>query len=349
MPLLGDERLGWRVEEQEPHRELPRRTGGQGPVGAEHLGSPVERPGDQAADDVRSDLVEAEAEAGHDADVRPRPAYRPEEVRVLVARRATQHAVGRDDLDLDQVVRGPAEPAAEVAQPAAERQTRDADVRDEAEHRRESVLLGGLVHVPEAAPRADVRDPAHGVDGDLRHPRHVEQQASVGDRGAGDVVPPALDSEQQPTVARERHDGRHVGGGNGLDDQGGDRLHHAVPEPDGVVPARVARAQDRAVDRGRERVDLRRTDGDVPAGGGGVVDGGVVDGGVVDGCVPARAAAPGEVIGHGARSSCSSRISPNVRRSPCAPHRSVGPVGRGDGWAVLPMAAGSRAHARSCS
>ena len=67
---------------------------------------------------------------------------------------ATHRAVRGDDLDLEQVVDGPAEAAGEVAEPAAERQPGDADLGDEAERRGEAVELGLTVDVAEQAARA---------------------------------------------------------------------------------------------------------------------------------------------------------------------------------------------------
>ena len=116
-------------------------------------------------------------------------------------------AVGGDDLDLLEVVDGPAEAAHQVAEAAAQGQAGDADLGDEPEHGREPVLLGRLVDVGEQAPGSDVREPGVGVDGDLAHAGHVEGQAALGDGGAGDVVAAALDAEQQAVVAGEP-DGR---------------------------------------------------------------------------------------------------------------------------------------------
>jgi hypothetical protein len=63
------------------------------------------------------------------------------------SRRAADPAVGGDDLDFEQVVDGPPEPAGQVAQPTAERQPRHADLGDEAQRRRQSVELRLAVHV----------------------------------------------------------------------------------------------------------------------------------------------------------------------------------------------------------
>ena len=105
-------------------------------VGVEDLGGALERPRDQAAEDGRADLVQAEGELGDDAEPRAGAAQRPEQVGVLVAARPADLPVGGDDLDLEQVVDRPAEAAREVAEPAAERQAGDADLREEAERRR---------------------------------------------------------------------------------------------------------------------------------------------------------------------------------------------------------------------
>ena len=93
-----------------------------------------------------------------------------------VAARVTDAAVGRDDLDAEQVVDRPAEAAAEVAEPAAEREPGDADARDEAERRRQAVPLRGAIDVAERAAGTDRRGARRRVDLDGAQPRHVERQ-----------------------------------------------------------------------------------------------------------------------------------------------------------------------------
>ena len=187
-------------------------------------------------------------------------------------RSAFSFAVGRahlavrgDDLDLLEIVDRPAEPTRQVAEAAAERQAGHADLGDEAEHGRQPVLLRRAVDVLEQTPGPDVREPGVGVDRDLAHAGHVERQAALGDRGAGDVVTAALDAEQQPVVTRERDGRGDVAGRGRLDDERRDHGDHAVPDQHGVVPALVPRAQQGAVERSVEIVELVRRERGVSA------------------------------------------------------------------------------------
>ena len=108
--------------------------------------------------------MKAETEARDRPEVPAAPAQCPEQVLIFVGGSSSDLAVGGDDLDLVEVVNGPAELSAEVAESPAEREPGDARERDEAEHGGESVGLGGAVDVSEEATRADVGDPARRVD-----------------------------------------------------------------------------------------------------------------------------------------------------------------------------------------
>jgi hypothetical protein len=93
--------------------------------------------------------VQLQHEARDDAQVGSGAAHRPEEVVVLVAAGPAHLAVGRDDLDLDQVVDRPAEAPCEVAEAAPERQAGHAHLRYEAQRRGQTVELRLAVYVPQ--------------------------------------------------------------------------------------------------------------------------------------------------------------------------------------------------------
>ena len=243
VPCLGHERRRRRPGEDQEHRQLPGRLGGDRPIGVEDLLGPLEGPGDEPAVDGRADLMQPERELGDDAEVGAGAADRPEQLGVLVAAGGADLAVGGDDLDLLEVVDGPAEPAGQIAKAAAEGQAGHADLGDEAEHGGQPVLLGRLVDVLEQAAGSDVGEPGIGIDADVAHAGQVEGQAASGDGGAGDVVAAALDAEQQPMVAGEPNRRGHVVGRGRLDDECGDLGGHAVPDQQRVVPAVVAGAE----------------------------------------------------------------------------------------------------------
>ncbi len=244
MPLLGDERRRRRAEEDQERRQLPRRLRRELAVGLEHLLGLLERPRDEAALHHRPDLVQPEREAGDDAQVRAGAAHRPEEVGVLVAARPADPPVGRHDLDLEQVVDRPAEPARQIAEAAAQGEAGDSDLRDEAERGGKAVALGRAVDVAEQAAGADVGHPLVRVDRHTAHPRHVERHPGLGDRRARDVVAAALHAEERAVVAREPDRRRDVLCGGRLEHDrrlGGD---HPVPDQNGLIPARLAGPKD---------------------------------------------------------------------------------------------------------
>ena len=137
-------------------------------VGAQDLLGALERPGDQPAVDGRADLVQRKGERRDHAEVGARAADRPEQVGVLVAAGGADLAVGGDDLDREQVVDRPAEAARQIAEAAAERQARDADLREEAQRRGEAVALRGVVDVPEREPAPTVAVLASGSTSTVR-------------------------------------------------------------------------------------------------------------------------------------------------------------------------------------
>jgi hypothetical protein len=78
--------------------------------------------------------VQADGEPGDDSEVAAAAAERPEQVWVLLRAGGADLAVRGDDLGLDQVVDGPAEPAGQVSEAAAEGESGDAGLGDQAQH-----------------------------------------------------------------------------------------------------------------------------------------------------------------------------------------------------------------------
>jgi hypothetical protein len=105
--------------------------------------------------------------------------------------------------------------------------------------------VGGRVQRRDGLVLDDLARPAAYYNGAtlLRPPAPDEWEALVGEGGPGDVVTAALDAEQQPVVAGEPDRRGDVVGGGRLDDERGDLGRHGVPDPDGIVPALIARAQ----------------------------------------------------------------------------------------------------------
>src|SRR5690606_39707317 len=111
-----------------------------------------------------------------DAEVAAAAAHCPELVGVVNAVRRAQHAVRGDDVDLIEIVDGPAEPTRQVTEAAAQREAGDTDVRNKAEYRGEAVLLGGAVDIAEKSSRACMGAARIAVDVNVSHARHVERE-----------------------------------------------------------------------------------------------------------------------------------------------------------------------------
>jgi hypothetical protein len=88
--------------------------------------------------------------------------------------------------------------------------------------------------------------PASRIYPHAAHQRHVQHQRAVGRGQAGDVVPPALDAQQQVVLARELHAGNHVGSAQAAGDRGGVLVDHCVPHGPGFLVADIAGEDHRA-------------------------------------------------------------------------------------------------------
>ena len=73
-------------------------SGAASALGEERRDHVGRRGEDQHAADDRADMVQAELQAGHDAEVAAAAADRPEQVRVVLGVRAEQLAVGGHDV-----------------------------------------------------------------------------------------------------------------------------------------------------------------------------------------------------------------------------------------------------------
>ena len=93
-------------------------------------------------------------------------------------------------------------------------------------------LEGGRLVVEVTPLRAtlDVGGPGLRIDVDGAHAGHVEQQAVVAERVAGDIVSAALDRQEQAVLAGEVDRADDVGDAGRLDDQAGVLVDHPVPD-----------------------------------------------------------------------------------------------------------------------
>src|SRR5437762_2002257 len=117
---------------------------------------------------------------------RARTAQTPEELWIVFPGDAPYRAAGRHELDREQVVDRVAVLSFEAAHTAAERETADPRVSDNANGARQPVLLGRLVELLEERAARDARGPSRRVDLHGAHARKVDDHAAVARRESCD-------------------------------------------------------------------------------------------------------------------------------------------------------------------
>jgi hypothetical protein len=188
--------------------------------------------------------VQAEAERGHDPEIRAGAADRPEEVLVLLAAGSPHATVGDDDLDLEQVIDGPSEATGEVSETTAEGEARHANLRDETERCGEAVQLRFTIDIAEQAPGSDRHRACLGIDEHAAQGGHVERQPAVGQGGPRDVVTTATHRQQQSPFAREVDPRDDIDGAGRPHHEARRLLDHAVPQARCLFEPNGLRRQD---------------------------------------------------------------------------------------------------------
>ena len=110
-----------------------------------------------------------EEEARDDAEVAAAAAQRPEEIRMLLAIRGDEAAVGEDDIGLEEVVDGEPELARQVPGAAAQREPGHARAADDPERHGQAESVRRVVDVRGAATRLHPHGPGGGVDPHALH------------------------------------------------------------------------------------------------------------------------------------------------------------------------------------
>lgn len=113
--------------------------------------------------------MQGELERGHDAEVAPPAADRPEQVRVLVLAGGDDLAVGEDHLYRDQVVTCEPVDRGRPAVAASCREAADAGARDAASRRMEAVRLRGTIELAPEDAAVGAGRAGHGIDVDGAH------------------------------------------------------------------------------------------------------------------------------------------------------------------------------------
>ena len=254
----GSQGAGGAFRRMRHQRQLSRRRLGDATEGVEDALGLRCRPRYGPPGDLRPDLVQAERELGDHAEVAAPATQRPEQLGVLVARCACDRSVGKDDLDRLEVVHRPAEATGEVSEAATQRQPGDAGERDEAERRREAVLLGRPIDVAEEGAGLDAREPRARIHLDRVLAGHVERHAAVGQREAGDVVSSTPDRQLDAVLRDEAHGADDVVDRCGPHDDRGSLRDHAVPQRHRFRVPVVIGGRQRSVQITGEGVEERR-------------------------------------------------------------------------------------------
>src|SRR5206468_3231632 len=126
-----------------------------------------------------------------DAEVSTAPAQRPEQILVLIARRAEHPAIGSHDLGREEIVGSKSSEPAEPPDTAAERQPGHTGGADETARHRQSMLLGRRVKLTPRGTSAAGDTAPRSVDHHGLHRRQIDHQTVLADRVAGVVMPPA--------------------------------------------------------------------------------------------------------------------------------------------------------------
>ncbi len=160
---------------------------------------------------------------------------------MLVRAGGDQLAVGRDEIDREEVVGGEPVLAREPAEPAAEREPGDARRRDDPAGRGEPEGLGLVIEIGKRRAAFHARRPVGRIDVDGIHRRQIDYEAIVAHRRARDVVSAAADRHLQVVLAGEVHGGDDVGDAGATHDQGRAPVDHGIPERARFVVVRVGR------------------------------------------------------------------------------------------------------------
>jgi hypothetical protein len=156
-------------------------------------------------------------------------------------------AVGRHDLERDDVVTGQPVLPGEPAHPAAERQAAHAGVRDVARRGRQAVSLRRGVEGAEQGAALHPGPPPHRVDPYPAHRAEVDHHALIGHGEPERAVAAAADSDLQVEVAGRAYRGHHVRDAGTADDHRRPPVHERVPDRARVVVPGVAGQEQLAV------------------------------------------------------------------------------------------------------
>jgi hypothetical protein len=140
-----------------------------GGEGGRDLAGPLDRVDGDAGQHLVAHRVQGQLEGGGDPEVGPGSAQAPEQLGLGAGVGPHPLALGRDQLDPEQVVEGQPVPAGQPPDAAAQGQAADAGVGDVPGRAGQPERLGPPVELPEQGAPGGRGQPAPGVDPDLGH------------------------------------------------------------------------------------------------------------------------------------------------------------------------------------
>ena len=182
---------------------------------------------------------------------------------MLALRRGQHLAGGGDDLDREQRVDRQAVLAHEAADATAEGDAAETDRSGVAERRREAVRGDRRGELAGRQPGPRPRDALRRIDVQAAQIAHVDDERIVAAAVAGQAVPAAADGDLDAVETREVDGGGDVAGIDHAHDRHRRLLVRLVPDAAGIVEGRVAGSDERASQRGGQRVEVGRCGGDV--------------------------------------------------------------------------------------
>ena len=215
------------------------------------------RVGDDPAPDG-GQRVQREFELGHDAEVAPAAAQRPEQLGLRGLRGSHHGAVGEDDLGRDEVVEGQAVQAYQVADPAAQGQARHARRVVGAAGHRQPVCRAGRVDTAPRRSAAGADAPRVGIDLYPAQQPQIDHEAVVADRVTGHAVAAAADRRREALVLRPGDRRGDVVAAGAARDHRRVAIGHRIERRAGDVVGRVVADQHRAAQRTLQPLHRRR-------------------------------------------------------------------------------------------
>ena len=240
MPVLRDERQRRRDLEPGEAAELLGSVPDELVEHPEHGGGVFQVVEDRPGKDL-VDLVEAILERGHDAEVATPAPQPPEEILVLALARGEERPVRGDHVGRDQVVDRQPEPAGQVADASAQRETGDARGRDDPAGCRQAEGVRCVVEVSPRGPGIGTSGLVPRIDMHGAHLRHVDDEAAVVRPESGPAVHAATHGKVEPMLPGEVHGSDDVADLLGLQDRQRPLVEHAVVYRARLVVALVLR------------------------------------------------------------------------------------------------------------